>query len=112
MDGKYFFDERVVVDQIVLGTKFHSLKLVIDNDSNHSTKLFFDKEYIGAFQEHFAPRSKEGVFKVIEIGGVGLFRNSGMFFAKGSDEIGNCGMYYLLTLFGEKNYVSNLCNDY
>ena len=93
LDGKYFLDERAVLDQIVLGTKFHSLKLVIDNDSNHSTKLFFDKAYIGAFQEHFAPRSKGGVFIVNEIGGVGLFRNFKIQECEGGfDDNGNCGM--------------------
>ena len=68
------------------------MKLVIDNDSNHSTRMFFDKEYIGAFQEHFAPRSKWGVFIVNEIGGVGLFRNFEIQECEsGFDEIGNCG---------------------
>ena len=81
-----------MVDQIVLGTKFHSVKLLIDNNSNNSTKIFFDKEYIGAFQEHFAPRSKGGVFLVNKVGSVGLFKNFEIRKCEnGFDENGNCG---------------------
>ena len=96
MDGEYLFDERVVVDQTVLGTKFHSLRLLIYNNSNHSTKIFFDKKYIGTFQEHFAPRSKGGVFLVNKIGSVGLFQNFHIRECEnGFDELGNCGMLHL-----------------
>ena len=92
MDGEYFFDERGVVDQFVLGTKFHSVKLLIDNNSNNSTKIFFDKQYIGAFQEHFAPRSKGGAFLVNKVSSVGLFRNLEIRECEnGFDDVGNCG---------------------
>ena len=94
MDGKTFVDDRVTIQQPVLGTKYHSLRLVIDNNSNSSTKIFLDQIFIGSFQEHFAPRLKGGVFIVNEFGSVGLFQNFKIHECKNEfDANGNCGKY-------------------
>ena len=75
MDGKTFVDDRVTIQQPVLGTKYHSLRLVIDNNSNFSTKIFLDQIFIGSFQERFAPRLKGGVLVLNKFEGVALFKN-------------------------------------
>ena len=81
-----------MIKQPVLGTKFHSMKLVVDNKSIDSTKIFLGKRFIGTFQEHFAPRSRGGVFIVNEAGGVGLFENFDIQECEsGFDDNGNCG---------------------
>ena len=88
--GEYYYDERILIDQTVEGTIFHSLRLVIDNQSVQSTKVFLDKILIGSFQEHFVPRLKGGVFVTHKFGSVGLFQN---FKIKGCNKfnaLGNC----------------------
>ena len=100
LNGEYFIDERVNIDQTVIGTKFHSLRLVVDNDSNLSTKIFLDKTFIGAFQEHFAPRLKGGVFIVNKFGSVGLFRNFKLNECENEfDGNGNCGKINMELVF-------------
>ena len=84
-----YFD---LIDKTVQGTTFHSLKLISDNNSSLSTKVYLDNQFIGSFQEHFAPRLKGGVFIVNEFGTVALFKN---FYLKQCDEFnenGKCGM--------------------
>ena len=89
LDGEYFLDERVSINKTVLGTTFHSLRLVIDNDSSLSTKIYLDHQFIGSFQEHFAPRLKGGVFVVNKFGTVGLFKN---FAIEGCDKFNEKGL--------------------
>ena len=93
LNGEYFFDERIIINQNVLGTTFHSLRLVIDNGSSLSTRIFLDHNFVGAFQEHFAPRLKGGVFVVNKFGSVGLFQNFKIQDCDGKefDASGNCG---------------------
>ena len=94
LNGNYFIDERITIDQTVLGTKFHSLRLVIDNDSRLSTRIFLDDRFIGSFQEHFAPRLRGGVFIVNRFGSVGLFKNFNIKGCEnGFDALGNCGNF-------------------
>ena len=96
LDGKTFVNDRVTIQQPVLGTKYHSLRLVIDNNSNLSTRLFLDQTFIGSFQEHFAPRLKGGVFIVNESGSVGLFQNFKIKGCKnGFDTNGDCSKYLI-----------------
>ena len=73
--GEYYYDERIQINKTVEGTIFHSLRLVIDNQSVQSTKVFLDKILVGSFQEHFVPRLKGGVFVTHKFGSVGLFQN-------------------------------------
>ena len=75
LNGDYFIDERTTINKPIEGTKIHSLKLVIDNKSASSTKIFLDDTYVGAFQEHFVARLKGGVFVLNNPGSVGLFQN-------------------------------------
>ena len=91
LDGEYFLDERVLINQTVQGTKFHSLRLVIDNNSSLSTKVYLDQQFVGSFQEHFAPRLKGGVFIVNKFGTVGLFKNFYLKECRNFDEKGICG---------------------
>ena len=89
LDGEYFLDERVFINKTVLGTTFHSLRLVIDNNSSLSTKVYLDQQFVGSFQEHFAPRLKGGVFVVNKFGTVGLFKN---FVIKGCEKFNEKGL--------------------
>ena len=75
LEGNCVLDERVVLPLNVQGTLYHSFRLVIDNNSINSTKVFLDGNLVGAFQEHFAPRLKGGVFVLNKYQSVGLFRN-------------------------------------
>ena len=75
LHGEYYYDERITMNYTVEGTIFHLLRLVIDNNSFQSTKLFLDNDLIGSFQEHFVPRLKGGVFVTHKVGSVGLFQN-------------------------------------
>ena len=75
LQGEYHYDERIIINNAVEGTIFHTLRLVIDNNSVQSTKVFLDKDLIGSFQEHFVPRLKGGVFVTHKVGSVGLFQN-------------------------------------
>ena len=75
LNGEYFHDERILINENIDGTAFHLLKLVIDNNSASSTKVFLDRNFIGSFQEHFVPRLKGGVFIINQFGSVGLLKN-------------------------------------
>ena len=75
LHGEYYYDERITINYTVEGTIFHLLRLVIDNNSFQSTKVFLDNDLIGSFQEHFVPRLKGGVFVTHKVGSVGLFQN-------------------------------------
>ena len=75
LKGNCVLDERVVIPKNVLGTIYHSFNLVIDNNSIQSTKVFLDGNLVGAFQEHFAPRLRGGVFVLNKYQSVGLFKN-------------------------------------
>ena len=88
-----------MVNKTVAGNIFHSLRLVIDKMSSQSTKVFLDNEFLGAFQEHFVPRLKGGVFVVNKFGGVGLFRNFILAGCHTFDEDGKCIDCKLTTQF-------------
>ena len=90
LNGDYYEDDVAYVNKTIEGTIFHSLKLVIDNSSGMSTKVFLDDKFVGAFQEHFVSRLKGGVLVLNSVGSVGLFQN---FQIKGCnlfDEKGEC----------------------
>ena len=61
MNGSKTVDEKAPIKASISGTIFHSLRLVVDNRSLKSTKVFLDDRFIGSIQEHFAPRLKGGV---------------------------------------------------
>ena len=93
LDGEYYYDEKIVINQTVDGSSFHSLRLVVDNDYGRSTKVFLDDSMVGSFQEHFVPRLKGGVFVTHKNGSVGLFRNFKITEPRcdfGLDSEGNC----------------------
>ena len=93
LHGEYYYDEKMLINQTVDGSSFHSLRLVVDNSYGRSTKVFLDDSMVGSFQEHFVPRSKGGVFVTNEFGSVGLFRNFKIKTTKcdiGLDSEGNC----------------------
>ena len=75
LEGSYVFGENVRIIQSFHGTKYHSLRLVVDNNSLNSTKVFLDGTLIGSVQEHFVSRLKGGVFVLNSSGSVGLFKN-------------------------------------
>ena len=62
----------------------------MDNYSNESAKLYLEDYYVGSFQEHFASRSKGGVFVVNQFGSVGVFKNFEIRECNLSDVDGNC----------------------
>ena len=62
----------------------------MDNYSNESAKLYLEDYYVGSFQEHFASRSKGGVFVVNQIGSVGVFKNFAIGECNSFDEDGTC----------------------
>ena len=64
--------------------------MVVDNHSNESAKLYLDNEFVGSFQEHFASRSKGGVFVVNKFGSVGVFTNFEIMECRSFDHGGNC----------------------
>ena len=63
---------------------------MIDNSSGMSTKVFLDDKFVGAFQEHFVPRLKGGVFVLNSVGSVGLFQNFQMKYCNLFDGKGEC----------------------
>ena len=93
LNGDYYYDEKILINQTVYGSSFHSLRLVVDKDYGRSTKVFLDDSMVGSFQEHFVPRLKGGVFVIHKFGSVGLFRNFKITTTKcdsGLDSEGNC----------------------
>ena len=68
-------DELVMITRAIEGTIYHSVKLVIDNNSVQSTKVFVDETLVGSFQEHFAPKLKGGVFVLNQYQSTALFKN-------------------------------------
>ena len=95
LQGSCVLDERVIITRAIEGTIYHSLKLVIDNNSVQSTKVFVDRTLVGSFQEHFAPRLKGGVFVLNQYQSTGLFKNFRLepcdsFNSEGTCIEGNC----------------------
>ena len=75
MNGQYVGDKKLQFSGSIDATKYHKMRLVIDNDSSLSTKVFFDNHMIGSFQEHFAPCPMGGVITFHNHGNVVLFKN-------------------------------------
>ena len=102
LHGEYYYDEKILINQTVYGSRFHSLRLVVDKSNGRSTKVFLDDSMVGSFQEHFVPRLKGGVFVTHKFGSVGLFRNFKITTSKcniGLDSDGNCkGNCFLISL--------------
>ena len=73
--GSCIQDEHIEIQFDVEGTIYHSLRLVVDNNSVHSTKVYLDRKLVGSFQEHFEPILTGGVFVVNSHQGGGLFKN-------------------------------------
>ncbi len=88
--GLQFLDEEVTLNGSVSGTIFHALRLVIDNTSLKSTKVFLDNNLVGSFQEHFVSRLKGGVFVYNNKGGVALFKNFNLKGCNNFDQEGRC----------------------
>ena len=42
LHGEFYYDEKIVIDQTVDGSSFHSLKLVVDNKPGRLTKVILD----------------------------------------------------------------------
>ena len=93
LNGKTFLDEKFPINGTTSGTRFHSLRLVIDNDSSKSAKVFVDKKLFGSIQEHFVSRLKGGVFVLNHCKGVALFRNFVLKECKKFDDDGKCTSY-------------------
>ena len=51
------------------------MRLVIDNVSLKSTKVYLDDRFFGSFQEHFVSRLQGRVFVLNEYNAVALFKN-------------------------------------
>ena len=75
LNGVLTEDENVPINRSISGTIFHSLRLMVDNRSLMSTRVYLDDQFIGSVQEHFVPRLKGGVFVTHKFRSVGLFRN-------------------------------------
>ena len=75
LEGLYIFDENIRIIESFHGTRYHLLRIVVDNNSLKSTKVFLDNNLIGSIQEHFVSRLKGGVFVLNSSGSVGLFKN-------------------------------------
>ena len=85
-----FLTEKVKIKRSISGTKFHKLRVVIDNESRMSTKVFLDNEYFGSYQEHFVSRLKGGVFALNRFKGVALFKNFTLMGCKHFNREGKC----------------------
>ena len=68
-------DKEVRINKSISGTEFHKLRVVIDNESPKSAKVFLDDRYFGSYQEPFVARLKGGVFVLNKFKGVALFKN-------------------------------------
>ena len=75
LNGALTIDENIPINGTIPGTIFHSLRLVVDNRSLMSTKVYLDDQLIGSIQEHFVPRLKGGVFILNRFEGGALFKN-------------------------------------
>ena len=75
LNGVLTEDENVPINRSISGTIFHSLRLVVDNRSLMSTRVYLDDQFIGSVQEHFVPRLKGGIFILNRFEGVALFKN-------------------------------------
>ena len=105
LNGKTFLDEKFLINGTTSGTIFHSLRLLIDNESIKSTKVFIDGKLFGSIQEHFVSRLKGGVFVLNHCKGVALFRNFVLKECKKFDEDGKCTSYgKLIILIYNYNY--------
>ena len=103
LEGSYVFGENVRIIQSFHGTKYHSLRLVVDNNSLNSTKVFLDGTLIGSVQEHFVSRLKGGVFVLNSSGSVGLFKNfrikeCNQFYSNGECSDGKYRSSFIMTL--------------
>ena len=99
-----------MITRAIEGTIYHSVKLVIDNNSVQSTKVFVDGTLVGSFQEHFAPKLKGGVFVLNQYQSTGVFKNFRLEPCDSFDSKGTCiegnGRKY------QKNLVSsNSCRN-
>ena len=90
LNGAILQDEIIKINTPIFGTLFHRLRLVIDNASKMSTRVFLDGNLIGSFQEHFVPRLKGGVFTFNNREGVALFKKFQLTECRIYDEEGNC----------------------
>ena len=93
--GYQYNGERIVTKRkdvlgSTSGTIYHNIRVVIDNSSLRSTKVFLDNRMIGSFQEHFVARLKGGVFVLREFKSVALFQNFVIQSCHHFDESGNC----------------------
>merc|ERR1711962_1056779 len=75
VNGEKFVDGYVRIPGEMLGTMYHTLKLVVNNDSPNSTEVFLDEKLFGTIQEHFVSRLKGGVFVLNKFEGVAFSRN-------------------------------------
>ena len=73
--GEFKLPKEIAYSGNVDGTIFYTLRLVVDNSSSKSTKVFLDGIKMGDFQEHFPSKMKGGVFTYQGYGNVGLFKN-------------------------------------
>ena len=90
LKGKRFYGEKIAHPGTLDGSRYHNLRLVVDNSSDKSVKVFLDGVKMGAFQEHFAPRLKGGVFTIHSFENIGLFKNFAIEGCKNFNEIGQC----------------------
>ena len=97
MNGSKTVDEKAPIKTSISGTIFHSLRLVVDNRSLKSTKVYLDDRFIGSIQEHFAPRLKGGVLVLNKFEGVALFKNFSLRECNNFGKNGSCleGISYL-----------------
>ena len=90
LNGLINVDENVSISGSVSGTIFHSLRLVVDNRSLKSTKVYLDNQFIGSIQEHFVARLKGGVFVLNKYEGVALFKNFSLRECNNFSQNGTC----------------------
>ena len=90
MNGIISVDEGFAINGSISGTIFHALKLVVDNRSLKSTKVYLDDQFIGSIQEHFVPRLKGGVFVLNKFEGVALFKNFSLRECNNFSQNGTC----------------------
>ena len=89
-NGRKFLTKRDELKESISGTIYHSLRVVIDNVSLRSAKVFLDNRFFRSFQEHFVSRLKGGVFVSNKCRSVGLFKNFTLQSCNHFDEDGKC----------------------
>ena len=89
-NGDKCLTKEVQINGTVSGTKYHNLRIVIDNTSEKSAMVFLDNHYFGSFQEHFVSRLKGGVFVLNRFRGVALFKNFTINGCKHFNKYGRC----------------------